>query len=200
MSLGTRFRMFPEATSIKSTVGAALVGLALLGGTLGAASAQDASPEASPMASPVAVAAWIDSVAIDASITAEGDTTSVGVTQGEVLEINVAEFETRPFVILQTANTTDSAFTAVLLTVPEGFDATTFTLPEDQAELPEGVTPVGSYEVAPQSQTAAVFTDLAPGTYVLASTAGQNLSFVVTEVVPVDVPDIFGTPEGTPAS
>ena len=197
---GSRFRSLPEATSLKSAAGAVVIGLAILGGSIGATSAQDASPEASPIASPVAVAAWIDSVAIDTSITPSGDSASVGVTQGEILEINVAEFETRPFVILQTANTTDSAFTAVLFSAPEGFDATTFTIPETEDALPEGVTPIGSYEVAPQSQTAAVFTDLAPGTYVLASTAGQALSFVVTEVVPVEVPDIFETPEGTPAS
>jgi hypothetical protein len=177
-----------------------VIGLALLTGLSGAASAQEASPIASPEASPVAVAAWVDSVTIDASITADGDSTSVGVTQGELLEINVAEFEARPFIILQTANTTDTAFWAVLFTAPEGFDAATFTIPETEDALPEGVTPLGSYAVAPQSQTAAIFTDLVPGTYVLASTAGQALSFVVIEPVPIEVPDVFGTPEGTPAS
>ena len=88
----------------------------------------------------------------------------------------------------------------MVFTAPEGFDATTFTIPATPEELPEGVAVYGSYEVAPQSQTAAVFTDIAPGTYVLASTAGQAVSFVVVEAVAVDVPDIFGTPEGTPAS
>ena len=56
MSLGTRFRMASETTSRRTTVGAALVGIALLGGSLGGAVGQEASPSASPEASPVAVA------------------------------------------------------------------------------------------------------------------------------------------------
>ena len=78
---------------------------------------------------PVAVAAWIDDIAIDLGVEPDGDSTTVGVMIGDVLEINVAEFETRPFVGLQTANNTDGPIAAVLLMVPEEFDPATLILP-----------------------------------------------------------------------
>ena len=119
---------------------------------------------------------------------------------GDVLEINVAEFETRPFVGLQTANNTDGPIAAVLLMVPEEFDPATLILPGEEAGLPEGVTPVGSYLVPAGTQVTAFFRDLAPGTYVLATDTGLAIPFDVIEPVDLDVPDIFETPEGTPAS
>ena len=115
MVLGTRFRSLPEATSLKSAVSGALVGVALIGGTFISGAAQDASPAACAPAAPAAVASpaaapgWITDVAIDPALEASGDSTTVGVVIGEILEINVAQFETRPFVILQTANNTDAA-------------------------------------------------------------------------------------------
>jgi len=203
MSFGTRFRPSPGASSLRSMVGGALVGIALLGGTFGAATAQDASPVACPpaatpdaaVASPVA-AGWITDVAIDPNASAEGDSTTVGVTIGDVLEIMAASFETRPIVQLQANNTTDADVTAVVLTAPAEFDVTCFTLPADVSELPEGVTPYGSFEVAAGTQVTAVFPDLAPGTYIFATSSGQALTFVVTEPAAVDVPDIFASPEG----
>jgi hypothetical protein len=194
MSLGTRFRTSPEATSLKSTVGAALIGLALLGGTLGAASAQDASPEASPMASPVATIDWIDQVVLESEATLDGDRTSVGVILGEIAEINVAEIEIRPNVILQTDNQTDAPQNVAVFSVPADFDATTFVFPADEASLPDGVTAVGGYQVAAGEQAAAVFTELVEGTYVVATDGGLTVPFAIIPVAELDVPDVFGTP------
>ncbi len=191
MSVGTRFRSQPEAPSLKSTLGAALIGVALLGGTAGMTLAQ----EASPAASPVAVVTWIDEVQVESEVTFDGDSSSVGVILGEIAEINVPSFETRPYVILQTANNTDADLQAAVFMVPEGYDATTFVFPATEADLPEGVTAVGGYTVPAMMQTAAVFTDLAPGSYVVATTSGLAVGFMVTEAVEIDVPDIFASPE-----
>lgn len=191
MSVGTRFRSQPGAPSLKSTLGAALVGAALLGGTAGMTLAQ----EASPAASPVAVASWIEEVQVESEVTFDGDSTSVGVILGEIAEINVASFETRPYVILQSANNTDADVQAAVFAVPEGFDATTFVFPATEADLPEGVTAVGGYTVPAGEQTAAVFTDLAPGNYVVATNSGLAVGFAVTEPVDLGVPDIFASPE-----
>src|SRR5690349_13306978 len=125
MSVGTRFRSQPEAPSLKSTLGAALIGVAMLGGTAGMTLAQ----EASPAASPVAVVTWIDEVQVESEVTFDGDSSSVGVILGEIAEINVPSFETRPYVILQTANNTESDLQAAVFMVPEGYDATTFVFP-----------------------------------------------------------------------
>ena len=191
MSVGTRFRSQPEAPSLKSTLGAALIGVALLGGTAGMTLAQDATPSASPMA----MATWIEQVKTEKETTFDGDSTSVGVVLGEVAEINVATFETRPYVILQTANNTETDLQAAVFMVPEGFDATTFVFPATEADLPEGVTAVGGYMVPAGEQTAAVFTDFAPGNYVVATDSGLAVGFTVVEAAVIDVPDIFASPE-----
>lgn len=177
-------------SSRRQAVGAALVGLALLGATTGSALGQDASPEASP----VAVAAWITDLTIDVNVQVDGDTTTVGVLIGEVAEINSAAFETRPVVQLQLNNTTESAMVAVLLTAPTDFDATGFTLPADVSGLPEGVAPYGAVPVPGGTQVTAVLPNLPEGTYILATTTGQALTFVVSPQTAVDVPDIFATP------
>jgi hypothetical protein len=195
MSVGSRFRSYPEAPSLKSTLGAALIGVVLLGGTAGMTLAQDASPEASPSASPVAVATWIETVAVESEVNIDGDSSSVGVVVGEIAEINVAAIEFRPYIILQTANNTDTDVLAAVFMVPEGMDPETFVFPASEADLPEGVTAIGGYEVPAGQQTAAVFTDLAPGSYVFATNTGLSVPFEVTEAVPVDVPDLFASPE-----
>lgn len=205
MSFGSRFRITAETTSsLRTTVGAALVGAALLGGSLGLAGAQDASPEASPeaspMASPVAVIAWIEQVKMESETEFDGDRASVGVVLGEIAEINVASIETRPYVILQTDNQTESAQNVAVFSVPEGFDATTFTFPASEADLPEGVTVVGGFQVAPGEQAAAVFENPAEGSYVLATDGGLSVPFDVVPAAEIEVPDILGTPEGTPES
>lgn len=201
MSLGTRFRMSSETTSsLRTTVGAALVGAALLGGSLGWVGAQDASPEASPMASPVAAITWIEAVSLETETEIDGDRASVGVVLAEEAVINVAEIEIRPYIILQTDNQTETAQNVAVFSVPEGFDATTFTFPASEADLPEGVTPVGTYQVAPGAQSAAVFPDLAEGNYIVATDGGITIPFAVTPVVDLEVPDLFATPEGTPES
>lgn len=191
MTVGTRFRSHPEAPSLKSTLGAALVGVTLLGGTAGMTLAQEASPAASPMA----VATWIDQVKTEKETTFDGDSSSVGVVLGEIAEINVASFEARPYVILQTANNTDSDVQAALFSVPEDFDASTFVFPASEADLPEGVAAVGGYTVPAGEQTAAVFTDAAPGNYLLATDTGLAVGFTVTEPVDLEVPDLFASPE-----
>jgi hypothetical protein len=195
MSVGSRSRSHPEAPSLKSTLGAALIGVALLGGTAGMTLAQEASPAASPEASPVAMATWIESVQVESEVDFDGDSSSVGVTLGEVAEINVAAFETRPYIILQTANNTDGDLHAAVFMVPEDMDPATFVFPATEADLPEGVTAIGGYMVPAGEQTAAVFTDLAPGSYVLATDTGLMVPFMVNERVEVDVPDIFASPE-----
>ncbi|MBA2469457.1 MAG: hypothetical protein H0V37_08630 [Chloroflexia bacterium] len=205
MSFGTRFRRTTETTpSLKTTVGAALVGAALLGGSLGLAGAQDASPEASPeaspMASPVAMIDWIDQVTMETETEIEGDRASVGVVLGEEPVINVAEIEIRPYIILQTDNQTEMAQNVAVFAVGEEFDVTTFTFPGSEADLPEGVTPVGAYQVAPGEQYAAVFTDLTEGSYVVATDGGMTIPFAVIPLVDLEVPDLFATPDSTPES
>lgn len=191
MSVGSRFRSTPETPSLKTTIGAALLGVALLGGTAGVTLAQ----EASPAASPVAVVSWIEEVQVESEITFDGDSTSVGVVLGDVAEINVGAIEVRPYIILQTANNTGAALQAAVFSVPEDVDASTFTFPASEADLPEGVTAVGSYSVDPGQQTAAVFVDMQPGSYVVATNTGLAVSFSVTEVVDLEVPDLFASPE-----
>jgi len=197
MSFGTRFRNTAETTSsLRTTAGAVLIGAALLGGGLGLAGAQDASPEASPMASPVATIDWIDPVMMESETELEGDRTSVGVVLAEEPAINVAEIEIRPNIILQTDNQTEMAQNVAVFAVPADYVATTFTFPASEADLPEGVTAFGAYQVAPGEQYAAVFTDLlVEGTYVVATDGGIAIPFAVTPMVEVDVPDIFATPD-----
>jgi len=197
MSFGTRFRMTPEATtSLRTTVGAALIGAALLGGSLGMAGAQDASPEASPMASPVATIDWIDPVMMETETEIEGDRASVGVVLAEEPAINVAEIEIRPNIILQTANNTEMAQNVAVFAVPADYDTTTFAFPASETDLPEGVTAVGAYQVAPGEQYTAVFTDLlVEGTYVVATDGGITIPFAVIPVVDLEVPDLFATPD-----
>ncbi len=178
---------------LRSVVGVALAGTLLVGGG-SAIHAQDASPEASPMASPVATVSWIEMVASESEVTIDGDSASVGVVLGEIAEINVASFEARPFIILQTANNTEGPILAALFIVPEGYDATTFVFPASEADLPEGVTAIGAYMVPAGLQTGAVFTDLAPGSYLLATDTGLSVPFTVTEPADLDVPDLFASP------
>lgn len=196
MSLGTRFRLNSEAHSLRNSVGAALVGVMMLGGTAGMTVAQEASPAASPVAS----VSWVEQVPVEAEVMFDGDRASVGVVlNDEETTINVASIEVRPYIILQTDNQTEVAHNAVLFMVPEGFDAATFTFPASEADLPEGVTAVGGYAVEPGSQTAAVFEGLEVGSYLLATDGGLMVPFAVSDVVELDVPDIFAEPEGTPA-
>jgi len=201
MSLGTRFRISSETTtSLRTTVGAALVGAALLGGSLGLAGAQDASPEASPMASPVAVITWIEQVKMESETEFDGDRASVGVVLGEAAEINVASIETRPYVILQTDNQTESVQNVAVFSVPAGFDAATFTFPASEADLPEGVTAIGGFQVPAGEQAAAVFEDPAEGSYLLATDGGLSVPFEIVPAAEIEVPDLFATPEASPES
>jgi len=197
--MSTRGRVTSSSSrllSSRSRIGAGLLGATLLVGSLGTVAASQATPSASPAASPAAspVAAWIADVAIDPSITVDGDSTTVGLKDGELLEINAASFEARPFVTLQTSNLTDAAVTFVVFSVPEGTEAEGFTIPADAADLPEGVTPVASYVVEAGADFGAVFVDLTPGSYLIATSDGKALGFTVTEAVELDVPDIFASP------
>lgn len=177
---------------LRSTLAAAMLGSVLLGAGGAAVLAQEATP---PMASPVAVTTWIDSVQVEAEVTFDGDTSSVGVVLGEIAEINVASFETRPYIILQTANGTDTAMIAAVFMVPEDFDPATFVFPATEGDLPEGATAIGSYVVPAGQQVAAVYTDLVPGSYILATNSGLSVPFIVVEPAVIEVPDIFASPE-----
>ncbi len=202
MSLGTRFRMKPEATSsLRTGAGAALVGLALIGGSLGATVAQEASPAASPAA--VAVAGWIAEFPADVAI--DNDSTTVGVKLGDIAEINAGTFETRPYVVLQFANTTASDMQVALFKMPadytlpeapEVYDPASFTFPQSEADLPEGVTVVGSTVIPGNSLAEAVIVAPEPGVYILATNTGLSVPFTVVEAVEIEVPDLFATPEG----
>jgi hypothetical protein len=154
---------------------------------------------ASPAASPASAGpAWVATYAIDPKATAEGDTATVGVKVGDTLEINAPAFETRPSVILQTTNDTKKDVTLVLFSVPEGTEATGFTVPASESDLPAGVKAYASYEVKAGETFGAVLKDLPAGTYILATTDGQAVAFTVQPEAAIDVPDIFATPEGTP--
>jgi hypothetical protein len=113
------------------------------------------------------------------------------------LAVNAGTFETRPYVQFPTTNKNATEVTVVLFTAPEGFDAAGFTIPAREDDLPEGVTAVSAWTVAPDgAQTIAVFPEMAPGTYAVAGSNGTSGSFVVTEAVDLGVPDIFATPAG----
>lgn len=201
MSFGTRFRRTAEATlSLRTTAGAVLIGAALLSGGLGLASAQDASPEASPMASPVAVIDWIDQVPLAEDVEFDGDQAAVGVKLTDPTTINVAEIEIRQYIVLQAENLTDTVQNVAVFSVPADFDAASLTFPASEADLPEGVTAVGTYQVPAGERASAVFEGLAEGNYVLATDGGLSVAFAVIPVADLGVPDLFGTPESTPAS
>ena len=129
----------------------------------------------------------------------EGDSTTIGVTlSGEDAGVSPEETETRPSVILQSNNGSEAPLSVAVLMVPEGFDPATFSLADYDGTLPEGVTPVGTYDVEPGGNVGAVFQNLSPGTYLVAVSDGTSYPLVLTEPAAVDVPDIFASPEGTP--
>jgi hypothetical protein len=199
MFLGTRSRfMAGTVNCLRSALGAAILGAAVIGASVATGVAQEASPEASPIGSPVAAVTWIDQVSMESETAIDGDRASVGVVLGEIAEINVAEIEIRPYIVLQTDNQTDSTQNIALFSVPEGFDATTFAFPAREADLPEGVMAIGAFQVAPGEQAAAVFEGLAEGSYVIATDGGLGVAFAIVPTVDLEVPNIFETPEGTP--
>ena len=129
----------------------------------------------------------------------EGDSTTLAVKlTGDTAGISPAETETRPTVILQSVNDSEAPLNVAVLMVPEGFDPATFSLAEFDGTLPEGATPAGTYDVAPGETVGAVFQNLTAGSYVIAVSDGASYSLTLTEPAPLDVPDIFASPEGTP--
>lgn len=199
MSLGTRFRMRPEAkVTLKTGVGGALVGLMLMGGSLGAAVAQDATPAASPAAE--AVASWIPEFPTD--VTIDDDSSTVGVQIGEIVEMNSSTFETRPYVILQLVNNTESDLQVAVFQMPAEFELpevwepTAFAFPMTEDALPDGVAAIGSTMADPGTTTEAVLVNPAPATYVVVTNTGISAAFTVVERAVVDVPDVLATPAG----
>jgi len=146
------------------------------------------------------VASWI--VEFPADTVVDNDSSTVGVKLGEIVEIAAGSFETRPYVILQFANNTDAdAQVAVFkmpadYTIPDPYDPASFTFPASEADLPEGVTAVGSTVVAPGELKGAVLVAPEPGIYIMATNTGLSVPFTVVEAVDLGVPDIFATPEG----
>lgn len=183
-------------------VGTSVLALAFAAGIAGSAMAQDASPEASPAASPVAeVTADFPAAPLLSESEIEGDSTTIGVTfGGENAGVAVEETELRPTVILQTTNATEAGIEVALFEVPEEFDPATFSLADSDGTLPEDVSAVGAYVLGAGGAEGAVFEDLTAGSYLVAATSGESFTIVLTEPAPVDVPDIFATPEGTPAN
>ncbi|MGC4191468.1 MAG: SH3 domain-containing protein [Thermomicrobiales bacterium] len=153
------------------------------------------------VASPVStVPAWVDSYALNPNTTVNGDSAAVGVKTSDALAINAASIESKPYVMLQTTNETSEDVTFVLFSAPDGTDATGFTIPAEESELPDGVTPYASYSVKAGEVYGAVLPDLPAGTYILATSNGQAASFTVTPPADLDVPDIFASPSATEAA
>jgi len=129
----------------------------------------------------------------------EGDSTALAVTlSGKSAGVSPAKTETRPTVILQSANASDADLQVAVLMVPEGFDPATFALADYDGTLPEGVTAAGAYDVAAGTTVGAVFPNLPAGSYLIAVSDGASYSLVLTEPAALDVPDIFASPEATP--
>ncbi len=204
MFLGIRFAEhsgYSERRSFRF-VGAMLIGTALLGGSFGGITAQDATPDASPQASPVAlVTSGFPAAPLLSEVEIEGDSTTLAVAwDGEALEVLPDETELRPTVILQTTNAGEQPLEFAVLQTPEGFDAATFSLADYDGTLPEGVTAIGAYSVEAAGVEGAVFEGLTAGSYMVAASNGQSFAFVLTEPVALDVPDVFASPAATPGA
>jgi len=187
-------------------IGTSVLALTFAAGIAGSVVAQDASPEASPAASPMAspaarvVTSEFPAATLLSESEIEGDSTTIGVTfGGENAGLAVEETELRPTVVLQTTNATDTGIEVALFQVPEGFDPATFSLADYDGTLPDDVTAVGAYALNVEGVEGAVFEDLSAGSYLVAATSGESFVVVLTEPAELEVPDIFATPEGTPA-
>lgn len=190
-------------TRVGQRIGASVLAITLAAGIAGSAIAQDASPEASPMASPVAgmVTSDLPAAPLLSETEIEGDSTTIGVTfGGDSAGIAVEGTETRPTVVLQTTNATGGSIEVALFQVPEAYDPATFSLADYDGTLPDGFTAVGAYALEDGEVDGAVFENVPLGSYVVAATSGESFAFVLTEPVPVEVPDIFASPEATPAT
>lgn len=129
----------------------------------------------------------------------EGDSTTLAVTlAGEEAGISPEETETRPSVVLQSTNDSEAPVSVAVLMVPEGFEPATFSLADYDGTLPTGATPVGTYDVAQGETVGAVFQNMTAGSYLVAVSDGGSYSLILTEPAPVDVPDIFASPEASP--
>lgn len=129
----------------------------------------------------------------------EGDSTTLAVVlSGEDAGVSPEETETRPSVILQSTNGSEAPLSVAVLMVPEGFDPATFSLADYDGTLPEGATPAGTYDVEAGATVGAVFQNLTAGSYVVAVSDGASYSLILTEPAPVEVPDIFASPEASP--
>lgn len=196
--------------SIGRRVGASLLAVTLAAGIAAQSVAQDASPEASPAASPVAgaVTGSLPAAGLLSDAEIEGDSTTIGVVfGGENAGVAVPETETRPTVILQTTNATGGPVEIALLQVPadlfetpEDYDPATFSLADFDGTLPDGFTGIGAYALDADEVEGGVFEGLTPGSYVVAATSGESFAFVLTEPAALEVPDIFASPESTPAT
>lgn len=198
--------MFPGTRNQQRTgqrIGTSVLALAFAAGIAGSALAQDASPEASPAASPAAsvVTSGFPAAPLLSESEIEGDSTTLAVAwDGETLEVLPAETELRPTVILQTTNGGDTPLEFALLQTPEGFDPATFSLADFGGTLPDGVTAVGAYSLDAEGVEGAVFEGLTAGSYMVAASNGQSFGLVLTEPAPLDVPDIFASPDASPAA
>lgn len=129
----------------------------------------------------------------------QGDSTTLAVTLvGDEAGVSPPETETRASVILQSTNDSEEALSVAVLMVPEGFDPATFSLAEYDGTLPTGATPVGTYDVEPGETVGAVFQNVSAGTYLVAVSDGGSYPVILAEPAPVDVPDIFASPEASP--
>lgn len=129
----------------------------------------------------------------------EGDSTTLAVTlAGEEAGVSPGETESRPSVILQSTNDSEAPVSVAVLMVPEGFDPATFSLADYDGTLPTGATPVGTYDVAPGETVGAVFQNVTAGSYLVAVSDGGSYPLILTEPAPIDVPDIFASPQASP--
>jgi hypothetical protein len=139
------------------------------------------------------------------------DSTSIGVNFATaddelVIELARAELEASEATLFQITNTGDWDHNFVLVSVPEGFDPATAGH-FDIAAPPEGTTVEGGISLASGEAGAALFEGLAPGSYVVYCVAeapdgethadkGMFAPLTITEAVPLDIPDVVGTPAG----
>jgi len=122
-----------------------------------------------------------------------------------VIELSPAQFAQQPAIKFRAANEGTDAMTFSLYQGSEGFDPA--AVAGQDATAVEGTlsAPIGSAAVPAGEQLEILFEGLEPGPYVIvvfdASGAADSAALVtIDEPLVLDVPNVLGTPEASPAS
>ncbi len=112
--------------------------------------------------------------------------------------------DTSPAIMVHFANGEKTPQTFVILMTPDKFDLSTVTS-FDLSKLPAGTTYIGETTLDPGAEADTLFLGLLPGNYAfIAVNADGSVDatspLVLSEPADLDVPDIFASPEATPAS